>query len=48
MNLILAKMHWRYDMALVDGTLKWEEQSKEHVMWAKPELFVRFEDRMPT
>ena len=32
-------------MELVDVELQWEEQSKEHVMWTKPELFVRFRDR---
>ncbi|KAH0293761.1 putative cytochrome P450 [Aureobasidium namibiae CBS 147.97] len=45
-NLILAKMHWRYDIALVNETLQWEEQSREHVMWTKPELFVRFQEHM--
>ncbi|KEQ98176.1 hypothetical protein AUEXF2481DRAFT_72492 [Aureobasidium subglaciale EXF-2481] len=45
MNLIMAKMYWKYDMILVDNSLEWEEQSREHVMWTKPELFVRFEER---
>ncbi|KAI5250672.1 hypothetical protein E4T42_04852 [Aureobasidium subglaciale] len=38
MNLIMAKMYWKYDMTLVDNSLEWEEQSREHVMWTKPEL----------
>ncbi|KAI5275995.1 hypothetical protein E4T47_01133 [Aureobasidium subglaciale] len=38
MNLIMAKMHWKHDMTVVDNSLEWEEQSREHVMWTKPEL----------
>lgn len=46
MNLMLAKLLWKYDIVLVDEKLQWEEQSKEHIMWTKPELFVRFKDRV--
>ncbi|KAL8826319.1 MAG: hypothetical protein Q9191_003870 [Dirinaria sp. TL-2023a] len=41
-NLILAKLLWKYDMELVDPSLDWEGQSEVHVMWNKPELRVRF------
>ena len=44
-NLILAKLFWRYDMELVDPSLDWEGQSEVHVMWKKPELRVRFHPR---
>ncbi|PGG97499.1 hypothetical protein AJ79_09169 [Helicocarpus griseus UAMH5409] len=42
MNLILAKMHWTYDMELVDKDLDWEGSSHMHVMWWKPSLPVVF------
>ncbi|KAL5435507.1 Cytochrome P450 monooxygenase orf9 [Paraphaeosphaeria minitans] len=41
MNLILAKMHWTYDFDLVDKELDWEANSHIHVMWWKPDLWVR-------
>ncbi|KAJ5870143.1 cytochrome P450 [Penicillium solitum] len=44
-NLILAKMFWRYDLELLDPNLDWEGQSHMHVMWWKPELPVRFFER---
>ena len=45
MNLILAKLHFKYDMELVDEKLDWEGQSHIHVMWWKPDLYVRFAPR---
>ncbi|KAI9787993.1 MAG: hypothetical protein M1816_007297 [Peltula sp. TS41687] len=42
MNLILAKMHFAYDMELVDKTLDYEGQCRLHMMWQKPDLYVRF------
>jgi hypothetical protein len=45
MTLILAKMIWRYDLELLSMNLDWEGESKLHVMWSKPELWVRFHDR---
>lgn len=44
-NLILAKLFWKYDMELVNQSLDWEGQSKVHVMWSKPELRIRFHPR---
>ena len=41
MNLILTKIHYMYDMELVDPNLDWEGKSHMHVMWWKPELRVR-------
>lgn len=41
-NLILSKMLWKYDMELVDNDLNWEEESRLHFLWLKPELRVRF------
>lgn len=45
MSVILAKLIWRYDLFLVDETLDWNRESHMHVMWSKPDLWVRFEDR---
>ncbi|KAI9739468.1 MAG: Cytochrome P450 monooxygenase orf9 [Claussenomyces sp. TS43310] len=45
MALILAKMHWRYDLELINKDVDWEGQSRLHVMWSKPELWVRFHER---
>ncbi|EMF14032.1 cytochrome P450 [Sphaerulina musiva SO2202] len=44
-NLIMAKMFWKYDLELVDKELDWDKQSQLHVMWWKPELRVRFKER---
>lgn len=41
-NLILAKLLWKYDLELVDDKLDWESESRLHVMWSKPELRTRF------
>lgn len=46
MNLILAKLFWRYDIELVDPALDWEGQSQVHVMWTKPELRLKFHRRL--
>lgn len=44
-NLIMAKMFWKYELELVDKELDWDKQSQLHVMWWKPELRVRFKER---
>ena len=43
MSSILAKMHFLYDMHLVDPDLDWEGQSQIHVQWWKPALRIRVE-----
>lgn len=47
-NLIMAKMFWKYELELVDKELDWDKQSQLHVMWWKPELRVRFQERKTT
>lgn len=47
LNPMLAKLLWSYDMELVDKDIKFIEQSRVHVLWWKPELFVRWH-RCPT
>ena len=44
MNLILAKLCWKYDMELIDEELDWLGSSSVHVMWRKPDLRVRFRE----
>ncbi|KAH6674968.1 benzoate 4-monooxygenase cytochrome P450 [Halenospora varia] len=48
MCLILAKMHFSYDLELLDTSLDWEGQSRLHVMWWKPNLQVKFYPRKST
>lgn len=38
----MAKLHYTYDMELMEKTLDWLQQSHMHVMWWKPALYVRF------
>ncbi|TDZ61725.1 Cytochrome P450 monooxygenase BOT4 [Colletotrichum trifolii] len=40
-NLILAKMLWKYDLELVNKNLDWEKESQLHVMWWKPALMIK-------
>jgi hypothetical protein len=44
MNLILAKLLWKYDLRLMNMDLDWEVQSTLHVMWSKPELWIDFRE----
>ncbi|KAK2610031.1 hypothetical protein N8I77_003491 [Diaporthe amygdali] len=41
-NLIMAKLHFAYDLELHDADLNWLEQSQMHVMWRKPAMHIRF------
>ena len=41
-SLIMAKLHYRFDLELVNKSLDWEGSSRMHVMWWKPDLWVRF------
>ena len=42
MSLVLAKVLFVFEMELLDKDLDWEGQSRMHVQWWKPELWVRF------
>ena len=42
-SLTLAKMHFLYDLHLVDPALDWEGQSEIYVQWWKPALKIRIE-----
>ena len=43
LSLILAKMHFLYDLHLTDPALDWEGQSEIYVQWWKPALKIRIE-----
>ncbi|KAF5027084.1 hypothetical protein F66182_796 [Fusarium sp. NRRL 66182] len=40
MRTTLAKMHFKYDMELVDPLLDWHAKSEMHTLWQKPMLNV--------
>ncbi|KAG6357388.1 hypothetical protein INS49_013265 [Diaporthe citri] len=40
MRTILAKMHYKYDLELVDNSLDWHAQSEMHTLWQKPVMNV--------
>jgi hypothetical protein len=44
-NQILAKMIFNYDWELVNADVDWLGESRCHVMWWKPHLYVRFRER---
>ena len=43
MSLTLAKLHYLYDLTLVNPLQEWESMSHLHVQWWKPTLKVRFQ-----
>ena len=44
-NLLLAKLHFMFDMELVNKDLDWEAENRIHVMWWKPALLIRMKRR---
>jgi hypothetical protein len=44
MRLILAKIVWNFDMELVEGSERWDEQ-KCFVLWSKGPLLVKMVPR---
>jgi hypothetical protein len=42
MSLVLAKLIWTYDFELVNKEVDWLRDCRSHILWWKPELFVRF------
>lgn len=41
----MAKLHYSYDLELLDEGLDWQKQSKMHTLWQKPELRVKVHPR---
>ena len=44
-NLILAKMLWKYDLELVNKDVDFIGEGRVFVMWWKPTLTVKFHER---
>lgn len=40
-RMILAKLHFSYDLELVNKEVDWHRDSKMHTLWNKPKLRVR-------
>ena len=45
MRSILAKLHFTFDMELVDQGLDWHRDTEMHTLWRKPDLKVRLTSR---
>jgi len=43
--MIMAQLHFQYEIELVDKNLNWVGQSKFGVVWSKPELWVHLRER---
>lgn len=41
----MARMHYSFDLELLDPTLDWDKESKSSYLWMKPDLLVRFHKR---
>lgn len=48
MNLVLAKTLWKYDLELVNKNVDFIGEGRVFIMWSKPELMIRFHDRLAT
>jgi cytochrome P450 len=42
LNIVLAKILWKYDIELVNKDVNWLGDSRVHEVWWKPKLMVRF------
>jgi hypothetical protein len=45
MNLIMAKMIFKYDLEMVDQGLNWHDDSGMGTQWIKPAFRVRVKSR---
>ena len=45
LRTVLAKIHYSYDLRLLDKDLDWQKQSKMHTLWQKPQLMVAVQPR---
>ena len=44
--LLLAKLHFQFDMELLNKALDWEAECHLHVLWWKPALPIRMTNRL--
>ncbi|KAK3315818.1 benzoate 4-monooxygenase cytochrome P450 [Apodospora peruviana] len=45
MRLIMAKLHFKYDLTAMDHTLDWVKDSKLRLLWSKPPLMTIVKER---
>lgn len=45
LRLVLAKMHWSFDLGLVNEDVDLERDSRMYILWNKPPVRVRFSER---
>ncbi|KAG8162989.1 hypothetical protein KVR01_007467 [Diaporthe batatas] len=45
MRTILAKIHFKYNLEMVDKSLDWHAESEMHTLWQKPAMKVRVKPR---
>ena len=41
LRTILAKLHFSYDLELLDKDVDWQRDSQMHTLWKKPKLMVK-------
>ncbi|KEQ98174.1 hypothetical protein AUEXF2481DRAFT_2148 [Aureobasidium subglaciale EXF-2481] len=41
MNTILSKLHWKFDLELLNTDVDWQRDSRMYTLWKKPELRVK-------
>lgn len=46
LDIVLAKLHWKFDLKLVNEDLDWQRDSRMHTLWKKPELMVNVSPRV--
>ena len=44
-RLILAKLHFKFDVEAADKNLDWVGKARFRLLWDKPELWVRLNER---
>ena len=45
-RLILAKLHFKFDVEAVDKEMDWVAKTKYRLLWKKPELWMRLKERV--
>ena len=45
LDTVLAKLHWKYDLTLLNPEMDWQRDSRMQTLWKKPELRVRVSPR---
>lgn len=45
MRTTLAKLHFKYDLELLNSHVDWFNDSKMHTLWKKPGLYVKVIER---